>query len=103
MNYLFLAAELGVSYAFPEVGAAFMTCRYAYTAYNVAKAAVSYFSGDAASGTINLLRAATAAECLNQRDICVRTCMSGLYGPTDAASCVVGCDLAYRVCLMTVG
>ena len=61
MNILFYVGEIAVSYAFPQVGAAVATMRYARTAYNVAKAFASIFSGDVAVGGFSLASAAVSA------------------------------------------
>lgn len=54
MSILFYVGEKAVSYAFPQVGAALTTVRYAHTAYNVAKASVSLLSGDIVGGGVSL-------------------------------------------------
>lgn len=101
MNIIFTAAEVGVSYLFPQVGAALQTYRYARTAYSVGRIAASYMTGDIVGGSIELARAASREACLQQRDNCISACMrSGMWSPgVDTGACVLGCDMAYRTCV----
>lgn len=55
MNTLFYVGEKVVTYAFPQVGAAVTTIRYARTAYSVARASASVFSGDFVSVGFSLV------------------------------------------------
>lgn len=100
MNYLFNVAEMGVSYFFPQVGAALWGYKGVKTAYQVSKVAMGALSGDPTTVfTAAKLagRAAAESTCEDSLEICIKATMEFQSGVGTGCG-VIGCHAAYLIC-----
>ncbi len=92
------AAEMGMSYAFPQVGVALKSVRVLKTTYDIGKIVVSYATGDIISGASAVANLGPDLfKCSAAKGVCYEGCR---YASTPLYRiCSDKCESMFRRCL----